>query len=239
MFVAGFVAVCAAQSPAFEVAAIRLNAATGPQMGINRELRNGRLSGAYVTLRRLLAVAYGMTEPRIIGPAWSDQNRFDIAAKSPNGVPDSELKPMLQGLLKERFKLWDHLETREMPVYYLVVAKDGVKMAVYPAVGRPLDDPAVRGLPTMRGTSTIATLADRMTFFVDRPVIDKTGLTERYNWFLTFSPLTSQTGDTAPELGAPDFFTAVQKQLGLKLEPGKDNVEVVVVDQMEQLPTEN
>jgi uncharacterized protein (TIGR03435 family) len=112
-------------------------------------------------------------------------------------------------------------------------------MAVYPAAERPLDNPAVRGVSMMRGTATAAQLADTMAFFVNRPVTDKTGLTARYNYFLAFAPLSPQTGDTAPELGAPDFFTAVQKQLGLRLEPGKDRVEVVVVDHMERMPTEN
>ena len=202
-------------------------------------LRNGHLTAGKVTLRRMVATAYGMTEPRVIGPDWLDKNRFDMAGKSPDGTPDSQLHTMLQQLLKDRFKLEAHLDTREMPVYDLVVAKGGVKMAVYPAVERPIDDPIGHGFPMSRGTATTAQLADQMTFFVNRPVIDKTGLTERYNYVLSFAPLTPQAGESAPEFAPPDLFTAIQKQMGLKLEPAKDNLDVVVVDHMEQIPTEN
>jgi uncharacterized protein (TIGR03435 family) len=232
------IAVCAAQSPEFEVAAIRLSN-DPPYMTTGPGLRHGLLTATKVTLRRMLSVAYGMTEPRVIGPDWLDKDHFDMAGRSPEGVPDSELRPMLQSLLKDRFQLAVHSETREMPVYDLVVAKGGVKMAVYPAPEPPLDNPPVRGFPMMRGTATTAQLADMMTWFVHRPVIDKTGLTERYNYFLAFAPLSPQTEESVPELGAPDFFTALQKQAGLKLEPGKDNLEVVVVDHMERMPTEN
>ncbi len=69
-------------------------------------------------------------------------------------------------------------------------------------------------------------------------MIDGTGLTERYNIFLSYAPISPQGGE-ATEFGPPDFFTAVQKQLGLKLQPGKESVEVVVVDHIEQMPTEN
>jgi uncharacterized protein (TIGR03435 family) len=239
----GIVVACAAmpngaQSPQFEAAAIRLSN-DPPYMITGPGLRHGLLTATKVTLRRMVAVAYGMTEPRVIGPEWLDKDHFDIAGRAPKDVPDSELRPMLQALLKDRFQLATHSETREMPVYDLVVAKGGVKMPVYPAPERPLDDPPVRGFPMMRGTITTAQLADQMTFFVNRPVIDKTGLTERYNLFLAFAPLSPQTGDSAPEFGAPDLFTALQKQAGLKLEPGKDNLEVVVVDHMERMPTEN
>jgi uncharacterized protein (TIGR03435 family) len=243
VFGVGFVAICAvvpsvAQSPEFEVAAIRLSN-DPPFMVTGPGLRHGLLTATKVTLRGMVAVAYKMTEPRVIGPEWLDKDRFDIAGRSPEGVPDSELRPMLRALLKDRFRLAVHSENREMPVYDLVVAKGGVKMAVYPAPERPLDSPAVRGFPMMRGTATTAQLADTMAFFVHRPVIDKTGLTERYNYFLAFAPLSPQTGDSVPEFGAPDFFAALQKQAGLKLEPGKDSLEVVVVDHMEQMPTEN
>jgi uncharacterized protein (TIGR03435 family) len=240
----GLIALCAAtllsaQSPAFEVAAIRLNTDTGPMMVIAPELRHGLLTASKVTLRAMVAVAYGMTDPRIIGPDWLDKNRFDVAGRAPARTSDSQIKPMLQNLLKDRFRLKTHLETRELPVYYLRVAKGGVKMAVYPAVERPIEDTIGHGFPMSRGTSTASRLADMMTFFVNRPVVDKTGLTERYNYVLSFAPMSPQTESSAPEFAPPDFFTAVQKQLGLKLEPGKDNLEVVVVDHMEQLPTEN
>ena len=227
-----------AQSPAFEAAAIRLNANPGPQMTFGPELRNGRVTASNVTLKRMLAVAYGMTEPRVFGPGWLEKDHFDLAGTSPRGVPENQLKPMLQTLLQDRFKLTAHLETREMPVYFLVIAKGGVKMAVYPKPERPLEGPAYRGFPQLRGSGTTSDIADRMTFFVNQPVIDKTGLKERYNFFLTYAPLSPQ-GDNNPEFGPPDIFTAIQKQMGLKLEAGKDNVEVVVVDHMEQQPTEN
>ena len=90
----------------------------------------------------------------------------------------------------------------------------------------------------LRGTFTTAELADTMARIVSRPVIDRTGLTKRYNLFLSYAALSSQSGQI-PEFGPPDFFTAVQKQLGLKLQSGKDSVEVVVVDHIEQIPTEN
>lgn len=238
VFVVGFVAVCAAQSPQFEVAAIRLSN-DPPYMITGPGLRHGLLTATKVTLRRMVAVAYGMTEPRVIGPEWLDKDHFDVTGRAPNGVPDSELRPMLQALLKDRFNLAVHSETREMPVYDLVVAKGGVRMAVYPAPERPLDNPPVRGFPMMRGTATSKELADMMTWFVHRPVLDKTGLTERYNYFIAFAPFSPQTGDSVPEFGAPDFFTAVQKQAGLKLESDKASLDVVVVDHMERMPTEN
>src|SRR5258708_9650989 len=140
-----------------------------------------------------------MSQPRVTGPDWLDKYRFDIVAKSPPSVPDSQLRPMLQALLKDRFKLTANLEMREMPVYYLSVAKDGVKMPVYPAhdqgPAHPVDDPNVRGFPMLRGTFTTAQLADTMARIVNRPVIDRTGLTERYDLFLSYAPLSPQGGE--------------------------------------------
>lgn len=225
------------QSPAFEVAVIKLNTDL-PVMASGPGLRHGTLRGEKVTLRRLLAVAWGITEPRVIGPDWLDHNRFDIMAKSPEGVPDSELKPMLQALLKERFRLTAHLETRKMPVYYLVVAKGGVKMAVYPAPAHRLDIHGARG-GTIAGKGTAAKIADALAFSVKQPVIDKTGLTERYDFRLVYAPFSPQARDDVADFTLPDIFTAVQEQLGLKLEPGRDDVAVVVVDHVEQMPTEN
>jgi uncharacterized protein (TIGR03435 family) len=208
------VAVCAvAQSPAFEVAAIRLSN-DPPFMITGPGLRHGLLTATKVTLRRLITAAYGMTEPRVIGPDWLDQDHFDVAGRSPEGVPDSELRPMLRALLKDRFHLAVHSETREMPVYDLVVAKGGVRMALYPAPERPLDNPAIRGFPMMRGTATTAQLADTMASFVNRPVINKTGLSKRYNYFAAFAPLSPQTGESYRNLARLTFLLPYRSNSG-------------------------
>jgi uncharacterized protein (TIGR03435 family) len=230
-----------AQEPSFDVALVKPSSPGGPGSAFGG-LHRGTFTATNVDLRQILAAAYGMLQPCVIGPDWLDKVRFDIVAKSPTGVSDSQLKPMLQALLKERFKLKAHLDTREMAVYHLSVVREGVKMPVYPAHDQgpvhPGDDPNVRGFPMLRGTFTTAQLADAMARIVNRPVIDRTGLVERYNLFLSYAPLSPQGGET-PEFGPPDFFTAVQKQLGLKLQSGKDSVGVVVVDHIEQTPTQN
>jgi uncharacterized protein (TIGR03435 family) len=231
-----------AQSPAFEVASIKPSPGVVPMTVIGPELRNGMLRGERITLRMLLAAGYGVTEPRIIGPDWLDKSRFDVIAKSLEGVPNSDLKPMLRTLLKDRFKLAAHLELKEMSVYFLGVAKGGVRMPVYPARDLGPDhqgDARYRGFPIMRGTGTAARLALVLSRILKRPVIDKTGLTERYNYFLSFAPLSPQAADNTPEFSPPDIFTAVKEQLGLTLQSGRDNVEVVIVDHMERMPTEN
>jgi uncharacterized protein (TIGR03435 family) len=230
-----------AAEPSFDVASIKPSqpGTLGSAFG---GLHHGTFSATNVDLRMVLAAAYGMSEPRVLGPDWLDRDHFDIIAKSPAGVPDTQVKPMLQTLLKDRFKLTAHLETREVSVYYLGIAKDGVKMPVYPArdqgPDRPGLDPNFRGFPMVRGTFTASKLADTMARIVNRPVVDRTGLTERYSLFLSYAPLTPQTAEP-PDFGPPDFFTAIQKQLGLKLQPGKESVEVVVIDRIERAPTEN
>ncbi len=202
-------------------------------------LRHGNFTATNVTLRQILGVAYGLAAQRIFGPDLLSQERFDFQAKSPEGVADTEVKPLLEGLLKDRFHLVAHSELREMPVFNLVVAKGGVKMPVFPAPDGPPQRPEARGFPMMRGTVTTSRLAEMLTGEAGRPVLDKTGLNERYNLFLSYAPLSSQAAGKAPELAPPDLFTAVQEQLGLKLEPDKAKIEVVVVDHIERMPSDN
>jgi uncharacterized protein (TIGR03435 family) len=229
-----------AQPFAFEVASIKPSNTDGPMMGVLPGLRNGTLHGQRVTLRALLATAYGMMEPCVVGNDLLDKDHFDIVAKSPEGVPDSELKPMLQALLKERFNLAAHLEKREMNVYHLVVAKGGAKMSPIPAPGKagPEIDPAYRGFPTIRAT-TMPRFVETIARIVSRPVIDKTGLTERYGILLSYAPLSPQSADHVQESGPPDLFKALQEQLGLRLQSARDFVEVVVIEHMERMPTQN
>ncbi len=227
-----------AQSPAFEVATVKVNR-SGSGASDGPRLTNGRLSAENATLRRFLQVAYDLNAVQISGPGWLDSDRFDLAAKSPDGVPDSDLMPMLQSLLKERFQLTVHRENKEMPVYDLVVAKDGLKISVVDPSHMPPTPPRNGVASMIIGPMTMSQLANTLTPPAGRPVIDKTGLAERYFCAVTFSPLAAQTNSNATEAAPLDIFAAVQEQLGLKLEPAKAVREILVVDHAERIPREN
>lgn len=230
------------QSPAFEVASIKGSAPGGLGSAFGG-LHHGTFHATNVPLRQVIAAAYGFSETRVIGPEWLDKSRFDIVAKAPAGIPDTQVKPMLQALLTERFRFSAHLELRDMPVYKMAIAKGGVKMPVFPARDRapehPNDDRNIRGFPMMRGALRVAEFADMIARVVNRPVIDETGLVDRYSIFLSYAPITPTTSDKVQDFGPPDIFIALQEQLGLKLESGRAKLEVVVVDRVERDPTEN
>lgn len=221
----------------FEVAAIERNVSNLP-LRHAPELHHGALSATNSSLREILQQAYGLEPQRVIGPAWMDSQRFDIQAKAPEGVADNQMRPMLRTLLKERFGLVAHKEAREMGLYALVVARGGPKMAVYPASERPLKGIATSGFPMIRGTMTTAQLATALSNLVERPVMDKTGLHEKYNLVLSFLRPASQVS-TVPDAAPPEIFKAIEEQLGLELVATKGKVDVVVVDRLNKNPTEN
>ena len=136
-----------AQQPKFEVTSVKVNR-SGDGRSSYPGLTNGRMTAENATLRMILRVAYGLTALQIEGPGWLDSDRFDLEAKSPPGVPDSELMPMLQSLLKERFQLAAHRETKEMPVYDLIVAKGGIKVA-------PFDPAHIPPTPPRNGATSM------------------------------------------------------------------------------------
>ncbi len=148
-----------AADPSFDVAVIKASSpdALGSIFG---GLYHGRFKATNVNLRQLLAAAYAVSQPRVIGPGWFDNVRFDIAAKSPSCVPDTQSQPMLQTLLRDRFKLAAHLEPREVSVYHLTVARDGVKMPVYPTQEQAPNNPGAGQM--LRGTLTAGQLAEKI-----------------------------------------------------------------------------
>lgn len=228
-----------ADQPKFEVATIKPSGpdSHGIHMGIGAGLRNGRFMAGDQSLKEMIAAAYGVTTNRVFGPDWLDAARFDFLGKSPEGVHDTEMRPMLQALLKDRFGLVSHTELREMPVYELVVARGGVKMPIFPAPAPRWDAIHDPRIATMAGAATTTRLAEQLSSLAGRPVIDKTRLTERYNYVLRFAR--PEAHEDLPETAPPDLFGAVQEQLGLRLQPGKANLEVIVVDHMERTPSEN
>ena len=185
----------------------------------------------------MLMMAYGMQKNQIVGaPEWVRTERFDV-----DGVPDVEGKPnlrqfqsLVRKLLTERFRLKTHTEQREMPVFALRVAKGGTKIAKSTGDpnGLPREDGEGGSIRTCRFANTsMADLALYLLIDVDRPVVDQTGLQGRYDFQLKWSRDEVTTADpNAP----PGLFTAIQEQIGLKLEPVKAETDVLVVDKVER-----
>ncbi|HXB74485.1 MAG TPA: TIGR03435 family protein [Candidatus Acidoferrales bacterium] len=279
----------------------------------------GRLDYNNVSIKDLIRQAYGVKDYQISGPDWMASTRFDVVAKLPADTPRSKVPEMLQALLAERFKVTIHRETKELPMYALVVGKNGPKMKeseVDPNApppgggpgpggpsanggppmaggggGRSGDLPAVRmgkdGTPQfapgpgrgpmmlMNGRGHLSAkmmnmdgLVNMLARQLDRPVVDQTGLKGNYDFDLDYTPDEGQRmgmpgmpppppggggtggGGTGggeahvpsasnPEANGVSLFTAVQSQLGLKLDAKKGAVELIVVDRVEKIPTEN
>ncbi len=174
------------------------------------------------------------------GPRWISSERYDILAKAPARASRSELRRMFQQLLAERFKLRVHRETRRLPIYSLVVTTHGPKL-------RQSQHDRAESIMVGRGQLigsklSMARLADALSGELDWPVVDSTGLGGYFDIKLEWSPEESEgrapsgEGATAPGAGdvRPSIFTAVQEQLGLKLESTKGPVDVVIVDHAEK-----
>ena len=191
------------------------------------------------TVETMLMFGYGLQKSQIAGaPDWVRSERFMV-----DGVPDmdgeitiQQFQSMVRKLLTERFGLKSHKEQREMPVFALRVSRDGSKLT--PTKGDPATKPnqQVTGGPGYRALRftnfSMQHLALMMLPYVDRPVVDETGLTGQYDFNLsyTYDETRAPTDGTAP----PSLFTAIQEQMGLKLEPVKAPVEVLVVDSVER-----
>jgi uncharacterized protein (TIGR03435 family) len=313
----------AAESPTFEVASIK-PAPPPTGMGLRIMMRGGpgtpdpgQITYSNVSLKNVLMNAYAVKGYQINGPKWLDSERFDIVAKIPKGATKEQFQVMLQNLLAERFKLTLHHETKELPMYALVVGKGGPKMketvddtATAPAAasqggpGGPSASASPAPLPPPPGSDGAGPMMSRVKIGADgmpqlppgmgknglmmmmmngrmrlvgngqpvsaltemlgnqlgRPVVDATELKAKYDLTLDFAPESMggpmgmmpppppqhdggagpggpMTG--APDAGGPSIFTALQEQLGLKLEQRKGPVDLLVIDRLEKVPVEN
>lgn len=230
-----------ASAPTFEVATIR-PAAPSPDGHTHINYPSGdRFSAINITLIALMQWAYDMPAKQILdGPSWLTSTRFDIEAiadtsgqsKSIVSDPKHDLKRrMVQSLLADRFRLKLHQDTRILPAYDLVVAKGGMKLQPTQSNGKSIGV----GNAHFNGQGlSMALIAEELSQISGRIVVDKTNLTGRYDLKLQWTP------DDAPttENSAPSLFTAIQEQLGLKLEPAKEPVSVLVIDHIDA-PTPN
>jgi uncharacterized protein (TIGR03435 family) len=233
----------------------------------------GRFSATNATLKILAGLAYKVQNYAITGgPSWLDSAHFDIDAKAADSnLTIEQMRPMLQSLLQNRFQLKAHTETKDVPVYALLPAKNGPKlpeakeggcfqidMNKPPPPPSPGQGPGAMQAPcggmmmgpnTMRGGKiSMAQFVGGLSNLLGRPVIDKTGFTGTFDVSLDYSPEGLSFGGRGlppPPPGAPAFdtsgpsiFTAIQEQLGLRLESTKAPGEVLVIDSAEK-PTEN
>jgi uncharacterized protein (TIGR03435 family) len=198
----------------------------------------------YVHLTACVRWAYGVQDVQVSGPPWLSDVWFDIFAKSASPVSVAELRAMLRTLLAERFKLAVHRDSKEMTALVLTVGKDGHKLKAVDAEGSPSFRTGNLNV-TGRG-ATVGQLVDFVAKELRVPVVDQTGLTGRYDYFLDIEPYFSEESRKAmgPNGGPPPdanaiIAVAMQKELGIKVEAKKVPVEIIVVDHTEKTPTEN
>jgi uncharacterized protein (TIGR03435 family) len=239
----------------FDVASIKPNAENDHRVMI-RIQPGGRFTATGINLRFLIGQAYGVRDFQILNaPGWAASDRFDIDAKAdglPERLPPDLMRPLLKSLLEERFKIKVHTETKEMPVYALVVAKGGSKLKEAADGEGPGQRMIRMGRGTIEGQAMpMGMLVQQLAQNIGRTVIDKTGLTGNYEVKLEWTPEPGQGGgpfgggappppDALPpaDTNGPSIFTALQEQLGLKLESQKGPVPMIVVDSVSK-PTEN
>jgi uncharacterized protein (TIGR03435 family) len=226
--------------PDVEVATIKPTRPENDQMKF--ETHGGTLAIKNLTLAFIMSFAYDLPVRQIMDkPGWMDTDKWDIEAKAdtPGELNVSQLKGMMQKLFAERFGLQVHQEKRKMPAYVLSVSKDGPKMTKTADPSLPPSNLLYpRGVIIAKGVS-IADLTGMLKQYVlGQPVVDKTGLEGRWDFTLRWTPDETQFPDASESMRRPaddaiawpPLFTAIQKQLGLKLEAQKADVPVLVVD---------
>lgn len=257
----------AAQTPSFDAASVKRNAGGGPPGMEIRVMPNGGFVATNVPLRTLVREAFRVQDYQLVGvPAWAANERFDITARS--GAANGDWQSMVQALLRERFALDAQRETRELPIYVAALARgDGrpgprlqpvtPDLAQYcqgqrlPEAQRPAADPAVfcgmrQALGSVQGKDLPLTALWRfVSQQAGRAIVDRSGLTGNYAFELTWTPEQFANRETPAVVNGntidpngPSLFTALQEQLGLRLDAQRGPVDVLVVNRLDR-PTEN
>jgi uncharacterized protein (TIGR03435 family) len=226
-----------AARPAFEVASVKPNTSGGTQGGVRSDPE--RLTATNATVRQLLLFAYNLPDYQLLGPHSIETERYDVTAKAPIPGDTAQLRSMLQTLLTDRFRLKLHRETKTVPVFWLITAKNGPKLRKFEEGKQaPAIRPGIHAIYAgFAAGATVPQLADLLSRYLQQPVLDKTGVDGRFSIQLEWAfDATPQAGAPGPETSDPgaSLFTAVQEQLGLKLEPHRSDVEFLVIDSVQK-----
>ncbi len=231
-----------APPPAFDAASVKPSPPVpqGQGGGSNMKADPGRLTCTNVPLKRYVMTAWALKDYQITTPEWMNDERYDMTATMPAGTPPHEVLQMLQGVLINRFKLVTHRETKELPVYALIVEKNGMKLKPAEGFGSSISS-SPKGT-TMHANTTMKGFAATLSNFVGRPVVDMTGLAGGFNINLEWAPDRMRSNPSGDEGRAtdpgPTIYTALH-EIGLKLEARKAPIEMLVVDRAEKVPVEN
>ena len=233
-----------AQQPAFDVATVKPVELTPGNYNANLgTATHGEVQLSNVTLNDCLKFAYTISnDAQIEGPAWirNKDIRFDITAKTAPDAPRAQMLLMLQRLLTERFQLVLHHEPKERSYLALSVGKKGLKLQ---SASPEAPNPGQLSVPgrIFSKRMLMPILVTLLSRFTGQPVVDMTGLEGFYEIHLEWSPETLAAGGAAPgsEQSGPSVYTAVQEQLGLKLESRKGPLDILIVDHAEKTPTAN
>jgi len=246
-------AMAANADPSFEVATIK---PTPPDAQCKYlSLRGRQFSTCNTSLTDLLSYAYGVHAKQLIGlPPWAATDKYDLAGEpdAPGAPNEKQTKSMVQKLIAERFKLAFHYDKKDLSVFAITVAKTGSTPGskLTPSQSGPNGNPGnfFRGLGNLVNVnSSMQDLARVLQAVVlDRPVVDQTGITGRFDFTLKWTPDESQFTNLGIKIpppsdkpdAPPNLFTAIQEQLGLKLDPTKAPVDVLVIDHVEK-PSDN
>jgi uncharacterized protein (TIGR03435 family) len=229
--------VCCGQS--FEVATVKVAA---PAAGGGRASASGdRISYRNTTLLNVLRRAFDLKHfSQVAGPSWVFTERYDIVAKAPDNTPKEQISLMLRALLVQRFKLVLHRETRELPMYALLVGKGPLKMRQLPDEAGDKNSFAFDGGLRRARSMSMGGLAQFVSQILRRPVVDMTGLPGYYDFPLGLS-LEERGGlsaDAGEPQSSPSIFVTIDK-LGLKLDSRKAPLSVIVIDDGIKVPIEN
>jgi bla regulator protein blaR1 len=250
----------------FDVASIKPSSGDDRRVGI-QFMPGGGLRTTGTTLKFLITFAYDVRDFQVSGgPGWINSDRFDILAKSDRDAAEGgqddlrkmsdaqmktateQMRAKLQALLADRFQLTIHHETKDAPVYALVIGKNGPKLKESEVKQGERRRMMRMGRSELSGEGApIDLLTNTLSNVLGRPVIDRTGLKGNYDFKLTWTPDPGQAGGPGgppppgveapppPDPNGPSIFTAVQEQLGLRLESQKGPVDLIVIDRVEKL----
>jgi uncharacterized protein (TIGR03435 family) len=239
-----------ATAPAFEVASVKRNNSPEPRSEFHTNP-----DGVAITnyrLQFLIPYAYKIAVYQMAGaPQWLDSNKYDIIARAPEGSSEDQLRLMLQQLLIDRFGLKFHRERKDVSGYAVIVAKDGPKFTIEKKPSQPGKDDGRVGAGRGRAIGHMissALFAQVLSLYLERPVLDQTGIDGLFNFELRWTPDETEpqlggapppAGTPSADLAGPSLLAALQEQLGLRLVRQRSEIEMFVIDQLQETPTEN